>query len=169
MDRSELEGSGVGRDGLDRGDLGISQEVNTRWQILISEMEDLADELSEEGFETLITHPGSVSVVTGSDEFGLHVVIPNNEFDTLREWVDDGATFDEFEIYKRTAGEHEYAVVVVTDATHEVAVLYPTYYTHEERGRLNADAQASGEMLVHLRTINRERVTLAHDADEFFS
>jgi hypothetical protein len=169
MDQSDLEGSGVGREGIDRNELGISQDVQNRWQILISEMEELAEELVEDGFETLILHPGSVSAVAESDEFGLHIVVPNNEFDELQEWVDNGATFDEFEIFKRAAGEHVYAVVVVTDAEEEVALLYPTYYTHNERGRLNADAQTRDGMLVHLRTINQERITLMHDADEFFA
>lgn len=154
---------------MNQDEFQISDEVISHWQTVIEEMNGLADELEEDGIDPVVLHPGDVSVVPESDEFGLHIVIPNNEFRTIQELIESGAAFDEFQVYKRSVGNHVYAVVVVTDSSSETAVLYPTYYTNEERGQLKAGAKTRGEMLTHLRTINQERLTLTHETEAFFS
>lgn len=151
------------------GDLERSDEVVSNWEMLLEEMETNEEELADDGWDTLAFYPGQISTVTDPDNFGLHVLVPNNQFDDLATIIDDGATFDAFQIYTTTSDERVYALLIVMDTTAGSAILYPLHYPADKETLLSVEASDREQMLTHLRTINEDVITFTHDPDAFFS
>jgi len=146
-----------------------ADELESNWQTLVAEMENLASELSSEGWEPVVLRPGDISAVDDPDNFGLHVLIPDNEFEELETLVDQGATFDAFEIYKNAGDTYVYAIVVVRDAGTGSAVLYPIYYTATKREKMANRSKERGELRTCFRTLSDSRIVITHDPEAFFS
>lgn len=151
------------------GDLERSEEVVSSWEALLEEMETNEEELADDGWDTLAFYPGHISTVTDTDMFGLHVLVPNNQFDDLAAIIDKGATFDAFQIYTNASDERVYALLIVMDTTAETAVLYPVQYLVDKETLLSVEARDREQMLTRLRNINEDVITFTHDPDAFFS
>ncbi|WP_246022907.1 DUF7529 family protein [Halosimplex halophilum] len=144
---------------------GAASAVREHWEDLIGDMEATAAEFEDAGWETLQLHPGDVTAVTG-DRWGFDVLVPDDEFERLREWVDAG-DFDEHDVYRVESGIH-FALVVLKDEGGERAVCCPLYYDDAAVEGLGEVAAGEGRVYTHVRNLAEEYVTFSHEEPELF-
>ena len=144
---------------------GGGAAVRERWDDLVADMAATAADLRDEGREVLELHPADVTVVSRSRR-GFDVLVPDDEFETLREWV-DGATFPEHRVYRAEAGL-VFLLVVLDEPDAGLAVCCPLYYEPNEAETLRELAGADGELRTHVRRLSESYVTLTHDDVEPF-
>jgi len=100
------------------------------------------------------------------DRRGFDVLVPDDEFEQLREWVDGGA-FDEHDVYHVESGIH-FAMVVLKGADASRAVCCPLYYDADGFERLRENATRAGRLYTYVRNPAEESVTYAHEEPELF-
>lgn len=92
-----------------RGPGRATQVASAHWETLTAEAEAIAEEFEEDGWETLVVHPGSVTAVHEHDRCGLDVVIPGNEYEPLAALVEErGLSFPISEVYAREEAEETF-------------------------------------------------------------
>jgi len=143
------------------------------WNDVIADMEATAAEYREAGWETLELHPGDVAVLSPEQddpEYGLDVLVAGNEFDELEALVEEGVSFDAYEVYRASESGFVLLVVAMQDEERQVAVFYPAYYQAEAAAEMLETAREAETMYSHLRTLSEgRRVTVTHeDPDPFF-
>ncbi|WP_435159359.1 DUF7529 family protein [Haladaptatus sp. DFWS20] len=140
------------------------------WENVIADMEATAAEYEESGWETLLLHPGDVTPLWNEedDEFGLDVLVPDNEFEEVEALLDEGIEFDAFEAYRAMSDNIVFVVVIMEDHDAEIAVCYPTYYDVQGAEKMLADAMDAGTMYTFLRTLSEDRVQFTHDDPTVF-
>ncbi|WP_266074725.1 DUF7529 family protein [Haladaptatus caseinilyticus] len=140
------------------------------WEDVIADMEATAAEYEEMGWNTLELHPGDVTPLwtEQDDEFGLDVLVPDNEFEAVERLLDDGIEFDAFEVY-RAMGDHlVFVVVVMEDHDEDAAVCYPAYYDVRGAEKMLREAMDAGTMYTYIRTLSEDRVQFTHDDPTVF-
>ncbi|WP_235853483.1 DUF7529 family protein [Halosimplex salinum] len=145
--------------------MGAATAVREHWDDLVGDMEATAAEFEAAGWETLELHPGDVTAVTG-ERWGFDVLVPDDEFDRLREWV-DGGSFDEHDVYRVESGI-VFALVVLKDDDDERAVCCPLYYDDAAVEGLGELAAREGRIYTHVRTLSEEDVTFTHEDPSLF-
>ena len=145
--------------------LGASAAIREHWNDLVDDMETTAAEFREAGWETLELHPGDVTVVTRSNR-GFDVLVPDDEFERLREWVAD-ADFADHDVYRAEAGI-TFLMVVLKAPDAERAICCPLYYGDDDADTLRDLAAADGALWTHVRRLSEEYVHLRHDDPEPF-
>ncbi len=140
------------------------------WENVIGDMEATAEEYDDRGWETVQLHPGDVTPlwVEEDGEFGLDVLVPDNEFEEVEELIDGGVSFDAFEAYRALADGLVFAVVVMEDHDTETALLYPVYYDMQGAEDMLDDAAEAGEMYTFVRTLSEDRIQFTHDDPSVF-
>ena len=139
--------------------------VREHWDDLIGDMEATASEFEERGWTVLQIHPGDVTAVTG-DRWGFDVLVPDDEFDELRRWVESGS-FDEHDVYRVESGIH-FALVVLKDASDERAVCCPLYFDDDAVEGLGELASRADMLYTHVRNLAEEYVTFTHEEPSLF-
>jgi len=139
--------------------------VREHWDDLVGDMEATAAEFEDAGWDALQLHPGDVTAVTG-DRWGFDVLVPDDEFEQLHEWVDDGA-FDEHDVYRVESGI-VFALVVLRDEADERAVCCPLYYDDATVKGLCDLAGQQGRVFTHVRNLAEEYVTFTHEEPSLF-
>lgn len=143
------------------------QAVAERWEELLGDADEIAEEYVEDGWEALVVHAGDVTPRTG-DPFGLDVLAPGDEFEALEELVED-VTFDTSHVYRREEGGARFLIVAVEAREDEVAVVVPAFLALADEGELRSTAIAEGVMYTHVRPLSDDaRVTFTHDDPELF-
>lgn len=145
---------------------GLAGEaIREHWDDLIADMERTATEFREAGWEVLELHPGDVTVVT-EDECGFDVLVPDDEFAELEEWVatDD---FPDHDVYHAMAGI-TFLMVVLKAPDAERAVCCPLYYSDDAERTLRELAATDGVLWTHVRRLSEEYVHFRHDDPEPF-
>jgi hypothetical protein len=115
------------------------------WEEVVEDMGATAAALRESGYEVVELHPGDVTAVDGR----LDVLVPNDEFDRLRETATDG--MDEAQVFRAERGGMVYALAVVTDPGAGVGVCCPVYYEADRAGDL-----ADGGVAMRVRALSEE-------------
>lgn len=136
------------------------------WDEVVADMEATAAEYREDGWHAVELHPGDVAAVTDpdSERFGLDVVLPGNEYETVLELVESGSRFTSDQVFRAESGGVVFLVVAMEADTGDVVVLTPAYYDVETATDLREGVEAVGEMRTHLRPLETERiVTVSHD------
>lgn len=143
-------------------------KVVGKWEAVVEDMEATAEEYRDAGWEPVTLHPGDVTVVPADhDQFGLSVLAPDDEFDTLREAV-AGRTFDSYEVYRGETESMVFLLVVVESDDDELAVFVPTYYerTDDAEGELR---DHDGTLYTRIRNLaGDDVVSFSHDNPEPF-
>lgn len=139
---------------------GAGAAIREHWADLVDDMEATAAELRAAGWEVLELHPGDVTVVTESHR-GFDVLVPDDEFEQLREWV-DGAAFTDHDVYRADAGI-TFLLVVMQDPDAERAVCCPLYYERGDADTLRKLAAVDGELRTHVRRLSEEYVHFVHE------
>ncbi|MEF8852770.1 MAG: hypothetical protein V5A28_10175 [Haloarculaceae archaeon] len=129
------------------------------WERLEDDARATADEYEQRGWDTLLLHTADVTPLCG-DRVGLSVLVPDDEFETLRARLSPGDV--ESEVYRTTALGYVALLVVLEDADEEFAVVFPAYYATDDDSaeRLFELALDEGEIDVFLRTLATDRVTV---------
>lgn len=145
------------------------------WQAVVEDMEGLAAEYREIGWEVLELHPGDVATLDGGgdsgddgddgtggdsedDRHGLEVLVPDPEFEELEAWIEEGARFGSYEVYRTTEDEVVFLLVVLTDEATERAVCVPAYYETSSVETLRTCAEHDGVFFTYVRRLQRDRV-----------
>lgn len=139
---------------------GASAEIREHWDDLIGDAEATADEFEAAGWETLVCHPGDVTV-TEIERFGIDVLLPDDEYATLESWVEDGS-FDSFDVYRVETGI-VFLLVVAKDEVAERAVCLPAYYDFGDLKTLFDGAHEHGGIPIYVRNLTEAFVTFTPD------
>lgn len=144
------------------------QVVTERWEELLEDADGIAGEYAEDGWESLLVHPGDVTPRTG-DPYGLDVLAPGDEYEALEALVDD-VSFDTSHVYRMEEGGVRFLIVAVEASDDEVAVVVPAYLAMTDEEELRSTATEAGVMYTHVRPLSDDaRVTFTHeDPDLFF-
>lgn len=152
----------------------MSEDVTTNegWIELLDEMETIAAELEDEGWDTLTIPAGDAGAV-GPEEshigrHGYAYVIPGDAADTFEElFVPDG--FSRTEVYQATTASHLFLLTVFLDPPTETAILLASLL---ERGSLDdcrQTAQETGMMYSHVFRVDGTHLgSFEHDEPELF-
>lgn len=141
-----------------------------RWQDVIDDLEATAAEYAEQGWETVVIHPGDVTPLptptallngVDVDRVGLDLLVPDNEFEELTEAV-EGVSFDQYDAYRGESGSVVFAVVVMK-GDDDTAVCFPLYYDTESARVMLKRAVEREELRTYLRPLDdSQRVVFAH-------
>lgn len=149
------------------GSQGPPSDVADRWQELLADADATAAEYREAGWEALVVRPGDVTPLDG-DPFGLDVLAPTDEVETLEELVAD-VTFDTSHVLRAEEGNVRFCIVAVEAGEDEVAVVVPVFYDIDEAASLAERAREEGVTYTHVRPPSDDaRVTFTHDDPELF-
>lgn len=139
-----------------------TQSLRANWEDVEADLDSTADELAAEGWTTVTLHPGDVTTQSGKGDMppGLDVMVASNEFESLEDQLDAGASFTESAVFRRAAGGIMFLVCVMRDPDNEVAVLFPAFYPQQgESARVLAEhAHDEGRLRVFVRPLDRSRV-----------
>lgn len=146
---------------------GIDDAILEAWEHVVEDMEATAAEYRERGWEVVDLHPGDVTALPPDhDRFGLDVLVPGDEFDTVSELVtDDGAAFDEFEVFRAGRGGYVFLVVAVEDAAREQVVLVPAYYGIEDAEETLTGVREQGRFPLHVRPLTVDGVVTVEPSE----
>ena len=149
------------------GDLpGTHLRAAEFWNDIVADMEATAEEYDSQGWVTLQLHPGGVTALVpddeGDDQFGLDVLVPDDEFAELESLLEGEVSFDSYEAFRATADGLVLFVVVMEDPETETAVLYPAYYDAKNAQSMLTAAEEAGEMRTYVRTLTNEQVEFTH-------
>ncbi|MFC4548855.1 MULTISPECIES: DUF7529 family protein [Halorussus] len=144
------------------------------WDDVVADMEATAAGYEDDGWETVQLHPGDVTVLTpdpesGDDRFGLDVLVPDDEFEAVEERMEEGVSFDAYEVFSAAADDLALLVVAMEDRDAEFAVLYPAYYDVQSAQRMLELARSEGELYSYVRTLSEERIEFVHDDPSVFA
>lgn len=143
------------------------------WDRVVADLEATAAEYEAEGWEALQLHPGDVVALSGEygDRVGLDVLVPDDEYRELEGLLEDGVSFDAYQVFKAGSAGMVYLVVAMEDSDAEVAVLYPAYYrpADPDTQKLLDRAHDEGELRSYVRRLSGEYVVLNHDQPELFA
>ena len=153
----------------------MREDVTTTdgWALLLDEMEDLAAELEDDGWETLTIAAGDTGAVLPdnhlTDRHGYVYVVPGNaasEFEDL--FVPDG--FDLTEVYQQTTATHLFLLTVLLDQPTETAILLAGVLERDALEECQRVAREEGVMYSHLFKVDRTHLgSFAHgDPEPFF-
>lgn len=139
--------------------------LREHWDDLIADASATAEELRADGWEVLELHPGDVTAVSGS-RWGYDVLVPDDEFETLRSWVETGS-FEDHDVY-RAERALVFVLVALKDNDRKRAVCCPLYYGYEAVDGLRALAADEGRVHTHVRRLGGEYVHVSHDDPDLF-
>ncbi len=140
------------------------------WDLLLEEMSAEAAAYQADGWETLALHPGDVTARDGSvEEFGLDVLVPDNEFAALTAALSDG--IDGYEVLRSTPGTYVAALLVIETSDRGRVVFVPVYYSRNDEAatRLLRAAFEADELTLILRTLTDDRIELTLDRPELLA
>lgn len=136
------------------------ETVTEFWEDVLDDAEATADEYREAGWEPILVHPGDVTPLPPDHErFGLDVLVPDGEFETVRAAVEaEDAAFDDVEVFRAATAGTVFLVVAVRDEATGRVVLVPAFYGVREAQETLDGANERGELPVHLRTLSNDEV-----------
>lgn len=149
---------------------GADPAVIDTWTELQADIDAIASEYHDDGWETTEIHPGDVAVIEPGemDRWGIDVLVPDDELETVRQAAETGA-FDELEVYRTTEGEVVFLLIVARDEPTEHAILIPAYYHLPGGATLRTHATERGVIHVHLRPLTQNPIiTFSHHEPELF-
>jgi galactose-1-phosphate uridylyltransferase len=146
---------------------GPDETVMDFWDEVVDDMEATAAEYRDNGWDAIEVHPGDVTALPPDHErFGLDVLVPDNEYDTVSEAVETGdGEFDSFEVFRASAGGTVFLVVAVEDKHSSQVVLVPAFYNVREAADTLTGARERGELPIHLRTLSADEVVTFEPSD----
>lgn len=147
------------------------------WEDVIEDLEATAAEYAEDGWETVVCHPGDVTPLpTASavvndvavDRLGLDLLLPGNEFEAVTDAV-EGVSFEEYDAYRGESGSVVFAVIVMK-GDDDTAVCFPIYYDADDARVMLKRASEAGELRTYLRPLDdSQRVVFSHaDPERLF-
>jgi len=143
------------------------------WQRTIEDMNAMAEDRAEAGFETLTIPAGNTAPVSpdagDTDRWGLSHVIPGNKAESFERLYDAG-TFTETGVYQAGVEGHVFIVTECLDPDAEIVIFIAGAYQMRHAPPLVRAATDRGDMYTHVKTLDGETLgTFEHDdAAAFF-
>ncbi|MWG34955.1 DUF7529 family protein [Halomarina oriensis] len=139
------------------------------WEAVVDDMAATADRLREAGADVVELHPGDI--VPRADIGGFDVLVPDAEFERLRETVADTA-LTATDVFRAEESGVTFAVAVLAASDGSAAVCCPLYYDRADETvqSLQRAARDGDPLRTFVRPLaNEEAVVLQFDdADVFF-
>ena len=147
-----------------RDEMGVRGEA---WQQTNEEMELLADERREEGWEAVTIPALHTSIVTkdmgDDDEFGIEYVLPDNYAEEFTDSFDPDAV-SEYQVYRTIANQNVFQVIELLTPEIETVIMIAGMYELRHAGGIKQNAEEEGELYTFVRTIDGTRLgMLKHD------
>lgn len=145
---------------------------STAWERAIDDMHELAAERAADGWETVTVHAGETTPEPpsegDSDRFGVVYTVPDNAADAVREAV-EGASMDEYTVYRRQVGKTLFLVSEFADAEGGTALFVAGALNLQFADRLFEAATERGEIYSHLQLLDWTHLaSFRHDDPEAF-
>lgn len=143
-----------------------------RWDEMTGEIERLTQEYDEEGWETLVLHPGDVVPQPAENDSNpaFRLTVPDSELDALSEFVgEDNSEFDEYETHRAATNEVKLYLIILKSTTFERAVFYPVYYDPSVDMKFVDDVRDSDVMYTTVTNLNKsQELMFFHDNPGLF-
>ncbi|WP_135821817.1 DUF7529 family protein [Halostella litorea] len=138
------------------------------WAQTLDDMQALAAELEEEGWDTVLTVPALDTAPEPPEDgqegrWGLIHVVPDNHAEAIRDAVEDGE-FPRFDVFRAEAEGRVFHVTQLLDPESGIAILVAANFErHQARGVVNV-ATDEDELYTHLQTLDGTHLgTFRHD------
>ncbi|WP_160134328.1 DUF7529 family protein [Halococcus salsus] len=141
--------------------------LKNAWAATLDDMEALAAEYADEGWET-ITVPAGHTAPEPPDSgvegrFGLVYVIPGDRAEDVATAIEAGE-FPRYDVYRNEAGGQVFLVTVLTDPDTETAVFVAGGFERRTSRSLLSAVQDAGVMYTHLQKLDGTPVgSFEHD------
>lgn len=146
--------------------------VAAAWGDVLTDMEVTASTYEDDGWETLLIHPGDVTVLDGEDgdRFGLDVLVPDNEYEAVEERIRSGFDVDDYEVFTAIDGGFVFLLMALRDRERRTAVFVPTYYSVGGKDTTTMLSRANDRGVIHtyLRRLDGEYIEFTHDDPDLF-
>jgi hypothetical protein len=144
-----------------------SEELKTNWERALEDMQAMAEDREDQGYETLAIPAGDTTTLSPSmgedDTWGLSHVVPDNYAEEFREHF-EGATFDETGVYQMESGGFIFVVTECIDLDEEVVIFVAGSYDMRFSAGLVRTAVGRDEMHTHVKTLDETVLgTFDHD------
>lgn len=144
-----------------------SEALKDNWEKTLHDMNAMAQDREERGWETLTIPAGDTAPQPPSagedDKFGLVHVIPGNKADRFTELYEVGQ-FPETGIYQMTNAGHVFMVSEHIDPDYEVVIYIAAQYDMRHAPELVRTATDRGKMYTHVRKLDKTFLgTFEHD------
>ncbi|PSP85711.1 hypothetical protein BRC83_02425 [Halobacteriales archaeon QS_1_68_17] len=141
----------------------------TGWQLTLADMESMARERAEQGWETLTVAAGDTApeppAAGERDRFGFVYVVGDDDGAAFAAWDDDGA-FTEYDVYRASAGGDVFLVTELRDPAAERSVFIAGQYTAADARDLLAAARERDAVYTHVQTLDGT-VLASFEHDEY--
>jgi hypothetical protein len=152
---------------------GHSDQLKEGWKLTLEDMESMAEERGEMGWETTTVgavdtapeHPESGS----SDRWGLVYTLADNHADRFAEAFAAG-DYTEWTVYQNVQAGHVFSVTEFRDPDAERSIFLAGQFAVHKTRPLLETARSEGKMYTHVRRIDDTmEATIEHDDyAEFF-
>lgn len=143
--------------------------VASHWDAVVEDMAATADEYREAGAEVVELHPGDV--VPRPDLGGFDVLVPDSEFEAVREMVGD-TRLPRTDVYRARAADVAFFVAVLAAEDGSAAVCCPLFYhlSDDEVAQLQRGVYETGTLRAYVRPLANDAAVVLQfdDPDVFF-
>lgn len=149
-----------------------SDELKDNWQRALSDMQAMAEDRENQGYETLAIPAGDTTPLSPdmgeSDRWGLSHVVPGNYADDFEDLY-EGSTFEETGVYQMDSGGYVFVVTECIDLDDEVVVFVAGTYDMRQAGGLVDAATEREKMYTHVKKLDGTLLgTFEHDDPSAF-
>ncbi|WP_232686755.1 DUF7529 family protein [Halobacterium zhouii] len=143
------------------------------WEATLNDMEALADEYEDEGWDVLTIAAGDTAAIgrdTQDDEgeFGLSYVVGADDGATFEEMLEEGE-FPVYDVYRQTQLGHVFMVTELRDPDTEQAIFIAGAYLQHDGQMCAYTAREEGEMYTHVKKLDGTVLgRIHHDGYEKF-
>ena len=119
---------------MSRDKINRVNKALVHWEEVADEVVQIQEEYKASGWDTIVLHPGDVTVGTVSDGSpGFRLVIPESEFEALDDLIGEADdTFDSFEVYNAPTEDLTFYVVALKSPALERIIFLPVFYNPEK-------------------------------------
>lgn len=162
-----------GDEELEEGPTPMGQQHKLAWEHTLEDMEAIAEQRRNEGFDAGAIPAAHTAVVTrndGEDEdrFGVSFLLPDNHVDTFTALYGEHQV-TKYNVYRNVVENHVYVVVELLAPEAQAAVLVAGQYELRRSRALESDARDEGYLNTYYRRIDDTTLgVVRHDEFEKF-
>lgn len=146
----------------------VVEAAMANWEMVLGELEEIAGEYENENWETVILRPGEVQLVSSeSVQTGFDVLLPDDEYGEVEATIEDGVSFDTYEVYRDVLDGVVHLIVVMEDTDTQTGLFYPVYYGLNDVDMIDK-ACRDGPLRTYLRRLNGEVLELTYSEPDLF-
>lgn len=148
--------------------------LKNAWGQALEDMEALAEERREDGWETVTMMAGNTGTQNrragddDDDRFGMVFVVPSNHGEEFADAF-EGKGFPEYEVYRREVDGNVFLVVEYRDPETETAIFVAAQYELRHAPGMVHDAEDAGEFYTYVQKLDGTILgVFKHDSHEKF-